>query len=86
MTFSSAAKLLEEGKKVCNTDENYWGNNYKYLQYIDETNIKRDLEGKQVEKTVTRKLLLKEESLGLIDYTIKQEDIVSETWEEYIEE
>lgn len=86
MTFFEITKLLEQGKKVKNTDPKFWGENLLYIQYVNETITNKDLEGNQISNETNKKLMVNESTLGLVGYNIQQEDLMSDKWEEYIEE
>ena len=86
MTFFEITQLLEQGKKVKNTDPEFWGDNLLYIQYVNETITSEDLEGNQINNVTSKKLMANESTLGLVEYNLQKEDLLSETWEEYIEE
>ena len=86
MTFFEITQLLEQGKKVKNTDPKFWGENLLYIQYVNETITNKDLEGNQISNETNKKLMVNENTLGLVGYNIQQEDLMSDKWEEYIEE
>lgn len=85
MTFFEAGKLLEEGKKIRNNDKRYWGDNFLYIQYVDETTINNDLNGNEINQITSRKIMLNESNQGFIEYILQHEDFLSNKWEEYIE-
>jgi hypothetical protein len=86
MTFFEITQLLEQGKKVKNTDPKFWGDNLLYIQYVNETITSEDLKGNQINNVTSKKLMVNESTLGLVEYNLQKEDLLSETWEEYIEE
>lgn len=86
MTFFEITQLLEQGKKVKNVDTKFWGDNFLYIQYVNETITNKDLDGNQISNATNKKLMVNESTLGLVEYAIQREDLMSDQWEEYIEE
>ena len=85
MTFFEAGKLLDEGKKIRNNDKRYWGDNFLYIQYVNETTINNDLQGNEINQNTSKKIMLNESNQGFIEYVLQHEDFLSNEWEEYIE-